>query len=144
MNESMKRITAEVTAVIERSIREELLREREAKLVAELEAVRAEIGRLDGKQQVLSGVREPASVPVPATKPTLDTRPTRRGSAHRLLIDVLKNAKQPMRTKELTKALIRRGWKTARKDPSRTVDAALRNNPGDFRRIAPGEFELIR
>jgi hypothetical protein len=49
-----------------------------------------------------------------------------------------------MTIKELTKVILRKGWKTERNDPSKTVDAALRNNPEDFRRTAPSTFELIR
>jgi hypothetical protein len=49
-----------------------------------------------------------------------------------------------MTIKELTKAILRKGWKTARKYPTKTVDAALRNNPQEFRRTAPSTFELNR
>jgi hypothetical protein len=65
-------------------------------------------------------------------------------SARGLIIQTLKHAKRPMTVKELTKVVLRKGWKTERKDPSRTVDAALRKNPKYFRHTAPGTFELIR
>jgi hypothetical protein len=38
----------------------------------------------------------------------------------------------------------RKGWKTTRKYRAKTVDAALRSNPRDFRRTAPSTFELNR
>ena len=52
MDERVNRITAEIAAVVERNLRRELLREREAMLRSELEAVRAELGRIGAGQPI--------------------------------------------------------------------------------------------
>jgi hypothetical protein len=144
MNESVKRMTEEITAVIERGLREELLHQREAALEVELTAVRDEIDRLGGKVQTPPKAVKPVSAPVPAPKPVPANRPISNKSAHVLLMEVLKDTRRPMTIRELTNAIIRRGWQTARADPSKTVDVALRTNVRDFRRTSPGTFDLIR
>jgi hypothetical protein len=144
MNESMGRITAEITAVIERGLREEMLRQREAALEVELAAIRAEIGQLGGKGQIPLKAKKPVFAPAPAPKPAPNNRPMNKKSAHVMLIEVLKNARRPMTVRELTNAILRRGWKTILKNPRGTFDKALRKNTKDFRRVAPGMFELIR
>jgi hypothetical protein len=144
MDERVNRITAEIAEVVERNLRRELLREREAMLRSELEAVRAELGRIGVGQPIYRA----ASKPVPASQPqpTLpaSSRPMRGASARALIIRTLKHSGHPMTIKELTKAILRKGWKTTRKYPTKTVDAALRNNPQEFRRTAPSTFELNR
>jgi hypothetical protein len=144
MNDSVKRITDEITAVIERNLRQELLRGREAMLESELAAIRAELGQSGTRRPIyrpakglVSGVRQPQ-------RPRLSARPVRGKSARALIIRTLKYTRRPMTINELTKALLRKGWKTERKYPTKTIDAALRNNTQDFRRTAPGTFELIR
>ena len=144
MDDRMNRITAEIAEVVERNLRRELLREREAMLRSELEAVRAELGRIGAGQPIHRAARKP--VPASQPQPTLpaSSRPVRGASARALITRTLKYARRPMTIKELTKAIIRKGWKTTRKYPTKTVDAALRNNPQEFRRTAPSTFELNR
>ncbi|MCX6842100.1 MAG: HTH domain-containing protein [candidate division WOR-3 bacterium] len=144
MDDRMNRITAEIAEVVERNLRRELLREREAMLRGELEAVRAELGRIGAGQPIHRAARKP--VPASQPQPTLpaSSRPVRGASARALITRTLKYARRPMTIKELTKAIIRKGWKTTRKYPTKTVDAALRKNPQDFRRTAPSTFELNR
>ena len=142
MDNRVKRITAEIAAVVERNLRRELLREREAMLRSELEAVRAELSQLGAKRTTRMPVQRPASGPLRKTRS--GTRPTRGDSARALIIRTLRHTRRPMTIKELTKAILRKGWKTTRKYPAKTVDAALRNNPQEFRRTAPSTFELNR
>jgi len=144
MNDSVKRITAEITAVIERHLRLELLRGREAMLESELAAVRAELGQLGTRQPIHRPAERPVSGVGQRPEPTSSTRPVRGKSARALIIRTLKYARHPMTIKELTKAILRKGWKTTRKYPTKTVDAALRKNPQEFRRTAPSTFELNR
>ena len=144
MDDRVNRITAEIAAVVERNLRRELLREREAMLRSELEAVRAELGRFGAGQQVYRTARKPVRVSHPQPKPPASSPPVRGGSARALIIRTLKQSGRPMTIKELTKAIQRRGWKSDRKYPSKTVDATLRTHPQDFRRTAPSTFVLNR
>lgn len=144
MDERVNRITAEIAAVVERNLRRELLREREAALEMELETVRSELGRLSGAGEVRPALPKPATgSPKPAPRPA-GGRPMQAGSARDLMIRALRRAGHPMTIRELTTAIARSGWKSGRKDPSKTVDVALRNNPQDFRRTAPSTFALNR
>jgi len=144
MDERVNRITAEIAAVVERNLRQELLREREAMLRKELETVRYELGRL----RAAGRIRPPAPRPVTGgSRPTqrpVESRPMRSDSARALIIQTLRRAGRPMTIKELTKAISGRGWRSDRKDPSKSVDVALRHNPQDFRLTAPSTFALNR
>ena len=144
MDERVNRITAEIAEVVERNLRRELLREREAMLRSELEAVRAELGRIGAGLPIHRPVRKPVFASQPQPKLPAGSRPMRGDSARALIIGTLKHSRRPMTIKELTKAILRRGWKTTRKYPTKTVDAALRKNPQEFRRTAPSTFELNR
>lgn len=144
MDNRVNRITAEIAAVVERNLRRELLREREAMLRSELEAVRTELGRIGAGRPIQRAARKPVLKSRPQPKLPASSRPVRGASARALIIRALKHSRRPMTIKELTKAILRKGWKTTRKYPAKTVDAALRNNPRDFRRTAPSTFELNR
>jgi len=144
MDDRVNRITAEMAEVVERNLRRELLRERETMLRSELETVRAELGRIGAGRPIHRAARKP--VPASQPQPTLpaSSRPVRGASARALIIRTLKHSGRPMTIKELTKAILRRGWKSARKYPVKTVDATLRTHPQDFRRTAPSTFGLNR
>ena len=147
--EGMRKLTKEISAVIERNLRAEILHERKTMLETELAKVRAELGQLGRPRRVaarrpIRRARKPAPVARATPKPGPSGRRVQSNSARGLIIQTLKHAKRPMTVKELTKVVLRKGWKTERKDPSRTVDAALRKNPKYFRHTAPGTFELIR
>ena len=147
--EGMRKLTKEIGAVIERNLRAEILHERKAMLETELAKVRAELGQLGQPRQVAARrparpARKAASPRLAAAKLSPSGHEVRGNSARGLIIQTLKHARRPMTIKELTKVILRKGWKTERNDPSKTVDAALRNNPEDFRRTAPSTFELIR
>jgi hypothetical protein len=144
MDDRVKRITAEIAAVVERNLRRELLRERETMLRSELEAVRAELGRIGAGRPIHRAARKPVLGSRPQPKLPASSRPVRGASARALITRTLKHSRRPMTIKELTKAILRKGWKATRKDPSKTVDATLRTNPQDFRRTAPSTFELNR
>jgi len=144
MDNRVNRITAEIAAVVERNLRRELLREREAMLRSELLAVRAELGRIGTGRPIYRAARKPVLGSHPQPKLPASSRPVRGASARALIIRTLKHTRRPMTIKELTKAILRKGWKTTRKYPTKTVDAALRNNPQEFRRTAPSTFELNR
>jgi len=144
MDERVNRITAEIAAVVERNLRRELLREREAMLRTELEAVRAELGRIGTGRPTYRAARKPVLGSQLQPKLPTSSRPMRGDSARALLIQTLKHSGRPMTIKELTKAILRKGWTATRKYPSKTVDATLRTNPQDFRRTAPSTFELSR
>jgi hypothetical protein len=144
MDSRVNRITAEIAAVVERNLRRELLREREAMLRSELESVRAELGRIGAGQPTYRAARKPVLVSRPQPKLPVSSRPVRGASARALIIRTLKHSGRPMTIKELTKAILRRGWKSARKYPVKTVDATLRTHPQDFRRTAPSTFGLNR
>ena len=144
MDNRVNRITAEIAAVVERNLRRELLREREAMLRSELEAVRAELGRIGPGRPVQRAARKPILGSHPQPKLPASSRPMRGASARALITRTLKYSRRPMTIKELTKAILKKGWKTTRKYPAKTVDAALRNNPQEFRRTAPSTFELNR
>ena len=144
MDNRVNRITAEIAAVVERNLRRELLREREAMLRSELEAVRAELGRIGAGRPIYRAARKPVLGGQPQPTLPASSRPMRGASARALITRTLKHSGRPMTIKELTKAILRKGWKTTRKYPTKTVDAALRNNPQEFRRTAPSTFELNR
>jgi hypothetical protein len=147
--EGMRKLTREINAAIERNLRAEILHERKAMLETELAKVRGELGQLGQPRKVavrrpILRARKPAKVARATPKPGPTGRRVKGNSTRGLIIRTLKYAKRPMTIKELTKAVLRKGWKTERKDPSRTIDAALRKNPRFFRHTAPGTFELIR
>ena len=147
--EGMRKLTKEIGAVIERNLRAELLHERKAMLEAELAKVRTELGQLGaprpvGAKRPIRRAWKPARVARSTARPAAGGRRLQSNSARSLIIQTLKRAKRPMTIKELTKVILQKGWKTVRKDPSKTVDVALRHNPEDFRRTAPSTFELIR
>jgi hypothetical protein len=144
LDNRVKRITDEIAAVVERNLRQELLREREATLRSELEAIRAELGRTGAGRPVHRAARKLVRGSRPQPKLPASSRPVRGASTRALIIQTLKYSRRPMTTKELTKALLQKGWKTIRKYPSKTVDAALRKNPRGFRQTAPSTFELNR
>ncbi len=144
MDDSVKRVTDEITAVIEKHLRVELLRGREAMLESELAAVRAQLGQPDAAEPVQRLAERPVYSARPRPRQISSTRPVRGSSARALIIRTLRHAGHPMTIKELTKAILRRGWKVTRKYPVKTVDATLRRNPQDFRRTAPSTFELKR
>jgi predicted nucleic acid-binding Zn-ribbon protein len=131
MATNIKNLSEEIRKMVEKSIRLEILKEQEAWLRKEITAVQKEIGRLE--------------IARTAKKPSVTKIRPRRGkkSAKTLLVEVFKRTKRPMKVKELTKKLLQRGFRTARKDTSMTVDTALRANPKLFRKTAPGTFELI-
>jgi hypothetical protein len=109
-----------------------------------LEAVRAELGRIGAGQPIYRAARKPVLGSRPQPQLPASSRPVRGASARALITRTLKYTRHPMTIKELTKAILRRGWKSARKYPVKTVDATLRTNPQDFRRTAPSTFELNR
>jgi len=144
MDDRVSRITAEIAAVVERNLRRELLREREAMLRSELEAVCAELDRMGAGLPVQRAATKPVTGSHPEPKLPASSRPIRGDSARALITRTLKYSRRPMTIKELTKAILKKGWKTTRKYPTKTVDAVLRRNPQDFRRTAPSTFELNR
>jgi hypothetical protein len=144
MDDRVNRITAEIAEVVERNLRRELLRERETTLRSELEAVQAELGRMGSGQPVQRAARKPVLVSQPQPKLPASSRPMRGASARALITRTLKYSGRPMTIKELTKAILQKGWKATRKYPNKTVDATLRRNPQDFRRTAPSTFALNR
>jgi hypothetical protein len=113
-------------------------------LRSELEAVQAELGRMGAGQSIQRAARKPVLVSQPQPKLPASSRPMRGASARALITRTLKQSGRPMTIKELTKAIQRRGWKATRENPSKTVDAALRTHPQEFRRTAPSTFELNR
>jgi len=136
--EGMRKLTKEISAVIESNLRAEILHERKAMLETELARVRAELGQL--------GKPRPVVARRPVRKATRTVRAgahrIRAGSAHSLMLDILKRTGKPLTTKELTQALKRRGWKSLRPDPTKTVDVTLRKYTADFRKVRPGTFGL--
>ncbi|MEO0079829.1 MAG: HTH domain-containing protein [candidate division WOR-3 bacterium] len=129
--ESLQVITREIEKVIEKNLRIELLKEREAQLRKELALVQKRLAGLS----VAPAVRRK----VPEGKPRL-----KPGSASSMIVEVMKRTRRPMTVKELTRILLRKGYKSRREQPSKTVDAALRHNPKIFKRVAPNTFTLIR
>ena len=142
-NDGMRKLTEEISAVIERKLRTEILHERMAMLEAELVQVQAELGALDAGRVVPAHVEKPVARVRRLPKPA-DKRPTRGVSARSLIIETLKRTTRPMTIMELTEAILRKGWKSERKNPSKTVDVTLRQNSDDFRRTAPSTFTLKR
>lgn len=127
MKESIKNLTQEIEKMVERRIRLEILKEQEMRLKKEMATVQKEIARLT--------VGKPT--PVPKAKKIAGK------SAKALLIEVFKRNKRPMNVKELTRKLLKKGYRVTRDDPSKTVDSALRANPDLFKKVAPGTFEYI-
>jgi hypothetical protein len=140
--EGMRKLTKEISAVIERNLRAEILHERKAMLEAELVKVRAELAQLGAGRPAPSRAKKPVSRVRRLSRPGARTRRMQGSSARSLIIETLKRTKRPMTITELTKTILRKGWKSERKNPSKTVDVALRHNPDDFRRTAPSTFEL--
>ena len=131
MNTNLRTLSEEIQKIVENRIRLEILKEQEVRLNKEISLVRNKIRRLE--------------IAKTAKKPRVTKIRPRRGkkSAKALLVEVFKRTKRPMKAKELTRKLLQRGFRTARKDPSKTIDSALRANPKLFRKVAPGTFELI-
>jgi len=131
MNTNFRTLSEEIRKMVEKRIRLEILKEQEVRLNKEISLVRNKIRRLE--------------IAKTAKKPRVTKIRPRRGkkSAKALLVEVFKRTKRPMKAKELTRKLLQRGFRTARKDPSKTIDSALRANPKLFRKVAPGTFELI-
>jgi len=131
MNTNLRTLSEEIRKMVEKRIRLEILKEQEVRLNKEISLVRNKIRRLE--------------IAKTAKKPRVTKIRPRRGkkSAKALLVEVFKRTKRPMKAKELTRKLLQRGFRTARKDPSKTIDSALRANPKLFRKVAPGTFELI-
>lgn len=144
MESSVRRISDEIAAVLERNLRRELIREREAALSRELESVRAELSRLGATRPARPKARQPKQSTQPLAEPQAGGRPQQGPSARVLIVETLKRTRRPMTIHELTKAILARGWKSTRDDPSKTVDVALRHNPRFFRRVAPGTFRLVQ
>jgi hypothetical protein len=65
-------------------------------------------------------------------------------SVRTMMVEAMSKERRPMTIAELTRILLRKGFKSTRKEPYKTVDVTLRSNPALFRKIAPGAFELIR
>jgi hypothetical protein len=131
MNTNLRTLSEEIRKMVEKRIRLEILKEQEVRLNKEISLVRNKIRRLE-----IGRIEK---------KPKVSKIRLRRGkkSAKALLVEVFKRTKRPMKAKELTRKLLQRGFRTARKDPSKTIDSALRANPKLFRKVAPGTFELI-
>jgi actin-like ATPase involved in cell morphogenesis len=135
MNTNIRTLSEEIRKMVEKRIRLEILKDRETRLKKEITAVQNEIKRLEMAIRLRRIERKPKVTKI---------RLRRTGkSAKAMLVEVFKRTKRPMKVKELTRRLLQRGFRTARKDPSMTVDSALRVNPKLFRKIAPGTFELI-
>jgi hypothetical protein len=145
--ETTRKLTRETSAVIERNLRAEILHERKTMLEAELAKERVELGQL-GLPGPAVARRTTRSAPrptpgVPATPGPSGRRMAGTG-ARSFIIQTLKRTKRAMTIKELTRTILRKDWKTVRHDPTKMVDAALRNNPQEFRKAAPSTFELVR
>ncbi|MEO0115898.1 MAG: HTH domain-containing protein [candidate division WOR-3 bacterium] len=137
MRTKIKSLSQEIGTMVEKRIRLEILKEQAARLNKELTALNKEIARLE-----IGEVKK---------RPLAKVVKIRRGGRRRgeksvkeLIVEVLKRAKRPMKPKELTEKVIALGFRSTRKEPSRTVDSALRANPHLFRKVAPGTFELIK
>ena len=146
--EGMRKLTKEISVVIERNLRAEIQHERKAMLESELAKARTELSQLGQPRQ--AAARHPArpakravAHELTAAKPSPSGRRAQSDSARNLIIQTLRHTKHPMTIKELTKTILHKGWKTERKNPTKTVDAALRNNSEDFRRTAPSTFKLV-
>jgi hypothetical protein len=148
--------------MIEKKVRTETLRARAAQLERELAGIRKELAG-SGAEPLPS--KAPRSRKVTAAAPARTAKPTKRPATralrtervggvefrHRvgarsvrtMLIETMSRHRQPMRVKRLGQILRRKGWKSTRKEPTRTIDAVLRNNPSIFRKIAPGQFVLV-
>lgn len=144
-SENIREITREIEKVLERGLRAQLLRERESQLNRELAAVRRDIWNLSGARPspVRAPIAEPVAAPVEARATRTAARPKPgQPSVRAMLVDTLKRTGRPMTVKELTAAVERRGFKSTRRHPYKTVDSSLRINRHLFRRTAPSTFGL--
>jgi len=154
-------ITREIEELIERNLRIEMLKAREAQLEQELADIRRQLagtGRGAARRAVAKPRRSAATARpshrTPKAPQTRRLKPEKVGgvtfrrrtgfkSVRTMLIETMSRHRKPMKVKRLFQILQLKGWKATRKDPSRTIDAVLRNNPTIFRKAAPGTFELI-
>ena len=159
--EGLSAITREIEEVIERNLRIEMLKARAAQLEQELADVRSQLagtGRKTARRAVVKPRRARAPArPSPKTPGAPQTRRLvaeevggvkfrhRAGfkSIRTMVIETMSRHRKPMKVKRLFQILTLKGWKTTRKNPSRTIGTVLRNNPKIFRKTAPGTFELI-
>ena len=123
-----------ISSAIEKHVRLEILREREAILRKELAIVQSQINGLTG--------REIERKVAPQRRKIVSRKQSK--SVRALLIETLKRTKGPMKAKDLTRLVIRKGYRSARKDPGKTVDTILRKYKEMFKKVAPSTFQLIK
>ncbi|MDH5187088.1 MAG: winged helix-turn-helix domain-containing protein [candidate division WOR-3 bacterium] len=130
MDAYIRTFSENIRKMIERQLRIKILKEQEAHLKKEMVTVQNEIKRLQtGKITKRAKPKKPAKA---------------KKSTRTMLVEVLKRTKRPMTVKELTRKLLERGYRSARKDQTLTVDSILRANPKYFRKTAPSTFEITR
>jgi hypothetical protein len=158
--EGLSAITREIEEVIERNLRIEMLEARAAQLEQELADIRNQLAGSDRTKQVERVKRARRARAITRRSPTTVSSRTRHLEAeevggikfrHRagvksvrtMLIETMSRHRKPMKVKRLFQILTLKGWKSPRKNPSKTVYLILQSNPKIFRRTAPGTFELI-
>lgn len=129
----------ELRALIEKQLRIEFLGEWASKLRRELTAVESELAGLTKARPKRAKIVEKVKQ---GKKRRIRRGPGAGPSVRELAIAFLKKQKRPMTVSEITKGLLRLGYKTSRPDPRLTVDATLRRLPKVFRKVGPSTFEL--
>lgn len=125
-------ISAGIAEIVEKKVRLGIFKVREATLRKELRVVQSEINKLVGRR-----TRGRVNVKRIA-------EPKKRGkSVRELIIALLKRSKRPMTVDEITKRILKKGYKSKRKEPEKTVDTVLRKYKESFKKTAPGTFQYI-
>jgi len=66
----------------------------------------------------------------------------RKLSIRELTIDILKRSKTPLHYREITKRLIKRGYRFHRKDPERSAYIIINRYPKIFKKTKPATYRL--
>lgn len=66
----------------------------------------------------------------------------KRLTTKELIIEILKRSSTPLHYREITKRLIKRGYKFHRKEPERTVYITINRHLDIFKKVKPATYRL--
>lgn len=144
-----RKMEQEIGKVLERRLRISVLNERKKWLETEIAKIGKELKKLTGRGRRKKTKPRPKKRPKqrkktkPKKKKKVARKRKRKGpSVRELAINIFRARRRPMHITELAKAMIKKGYRPARKEFHRTVDTILRANKKIFRKVKPGTFAL--
>jgi len=69
-------------------------------------------------------------------------KPKKKPSIRELTIDILKKTRVPLHYREITKRIIKKGYKFHRQDPERSVYITINRFPKLFKKVKPATYRL--